>query len=64
MLQIAHIIVTLLALYGAVGFIFALYFVTLGVRGAGVEGRALILRLMLIPGALLLWPILLKKRTS
>jgi hypothetical protein len=65
MLQTAEIISAGLGLYLLVGLIFALYFVTIGIRGPGIEGRSLILRLFLLPGAMLLWPLLiLKKKPS
>ena len=60
MLHLAPLIVNSLIIYGALGLVFALCFVTLGVgridpsaKGAGVG-----FRLMILPGAAALWPLL------
>ena len=61
MLELAQLLVNSLIIYGALGLVFALCFVTLGVgridpsaKGAGVG-----FRLMILPGAAALWPLLL-----
>ena len=49
--------------YVLIGLLFSLYFVTRGVRNEAIAGKSLILRMMLIPGAMLLWPFLLKAKS-
>jgi len=61
-LTVANWIAYGLGVYGLIGLIFALWFVILGVREAPIEGKAVILRLMLMPGGLLLWPLLILGR--
>lgn len=61
MLMIANMISWGLAIYLALGLLFALYFVTVGVRKEPIEGLSLLLRLMFLPAAMLLWPYLLLK---
>jgi hypothetical protein len=51
-----------LGFYLVIGFVFGLYFVTCGIRDEPIEGKALILRLMLLPAAILIWPILAWRR--
>ena len=63
MLNIAQYISYALGGYVLIGLLFALYFVTRGVRNEPITGKSLRLRLMLIPGALLLWPFLLKAKS-
>ena len=63
MLNIAQYISYALGGYVLIGLLFALYFVTRGVRNESITGKSLRLRLMLIPGALLLWPFLLKAKS-
>lgn len=45
------------------GLLFGLYFITIGLRNAPIEGKAPILRLMLLPAAILIWPLLIGKRS-
>lgn len=61
MLTIANAIASGLMIYVGIGLLYALYFVTAGIRKEPIEGLGIILRLMLIPAALLLWPYLLIK---
>ena len=63
MLNIAQYISYGLGAYVLIGLLFALYFVTHGVRNEAIAGKNLILRMMLLPGAVLLWPFLLKARS-
>lgn len=63
MLNIAQYISYGLGGYVLIGLLFAIYFVTRGVRNEAIAGKSLILRMMLIPGALLLWPFLLKAKS-
>ena len=60
---IIEILVNIAAVYLLIGLIFAIIFV---LRGAvkidpNVQGTSFLFRLMLIPGATLLWPVMLKK---
>lgn len=52
-----------LGIYGLIGFVFGLYFITLGLRDEPIEGKAPVLRLMLLPAAILIWPLLIGKRS-
>ena len=63
MLNIAQFISFGLGAYVLIGFLFALYFVTRGVRNEALAGKSFILRMMLLPGAVLLWPFLLKVKS-
>ena len=63
MLNIAQFISYGLGVYVLIGFLFGLYFVTRGVRNEAIAGKSLVLRMMLLPGALLLWPFLLKAKS-
>ena len=49
--------------YILIGIIFSFYFITRGIRNESLGGRGIILRLLLIPGAALLWPILLRSKS-
>ena len=62
MLNIAQYISYGIGGYVLIGLLFGLFFITRGVRNEPLGGKAIILRLMLLPGALLLWPILLKAK--
>lgn len=64
MLTVVNWIAYGLGVYVLIGLVFALWFVTRGIREAPIEGKAIILRLMLMPGALLLWPLLIIRRPS
>ena len=63
MLNIPQFISYGLGVYVLIGLLFAIYFVTRGVRNEPIAGKSLILRMMLVPGALLLWPFLLKAKS-
>lgn len=63
MLNIAQYISYGLGVYALIGLLFGLYFVTRGIRNESIAGKGIILRLMLLPGALLLWPFLLKAKS-
>jgi len=56
-------IAVLLALYAAIGFVFALVFLTLGLTRVDPQtrGAALTFRLLIFPGVAALWPVLLGK---
>ncbi|GEM_PF-2799638 len=63
MLYIAQYISWGLGGYLLIGIIFGLYFITLGIRDEPIEGHASVLRLMLLPGAVLIWPLLIGRRS-
>ena len=63
MLQMAQYISYGLGGYILIGIIFSLYFITRGIRNESLGGKGIILRLLLIPGAALLWPILLGSKS-
>jgi len=63
MLQMAQYISYGLGGYILIGIIFSLYFITRGIRNESLGNRGIILRLLLIPGAALLWPILLGSKS-
>jgi hypothetical protein len=50
-----------LALYAAAGAVFALLFLTLGLTRIdnGAKGAGLVFRLMILPGLIALWPLML-----
>ena len=58
-----HIIVILFEIYLLIGIIFAIPFVIKGVNklDSGAKGARWTFRLLILPGALALWPILLRK---
>ncbi len=60
-IQTAEMIVSALALYFAAGLIFAVIFVTIGIGRVdpNAKGAKLSVRLLLIPGSVALWPVLL-----
>ena len=58
MLNIAQYISYGLGIYILIGLLFGLYFITLGLRNESLAGKGVILRLMLLPGAILVWPLL------
>jgi len=62
MLQTATFISYGLGVYLFFGVLFGLYFITRGIRHEPIEGKAPILRLMLLPAAVLIWPLLIGKR--
>lgn len=63
MLQIAQFISYGLGLYVLIGLLFGLYFITVGLRHESIAGKGFILRIMLLPAAILLWPFLLKAKS-
>ncbi len=63
MLNIAQYISYGLGIYVLIGLVFGLYFITLGLRREALAGRGIIIRFMLLPGAILIWPLLLKAKT-
>lgn len=63
MLKTATFISYGLGVYLLIGLLFGLYFITRGVRDEPIEGKAPVLRLMLLPAALLIWPLLIGKRS-
>ena len=63
MLNIAQYISYGLGVYALIGLLFGLYFVTWGLRKDPIAGKGIILRLMLLPAAILIWPLLLRKKT-
>ena len=58
-----QIIVFLLELYCAVGFLFALFFVSAGITriDANTKGSGVGFRLLMMPGAIALWPMLARR---
>lgn len=53
----------LLVAYGAIGFVFAIAFLLRGAQriDEGVRGTSIGFRLILLPGTILLWPVLFGK---
>ena len=62
-LETANLLVTGLGLYALIGAVFALYFVSLGVARIDPAARTMPLqaRLLIFPGVLALWPLMLVK---
>ena len=63
MLNIAQYISYGIGIYALIGLLFGLYFITRGLRNEAIAGKGIILRIMLLPGAVLLWPFFLKARS-
>ena len=63
MLETATFISYGLGIYLLIGLLFGLYFITRGIRDDPIEGKAPVLRLMLLPAAVLIWPLLIGKRS-
>jgi len=63
MLNIAQYISYGLGIYVLIGLLFGLYFITRGLRNEALAGKGIILRLMFLPGAILIWPFLLRKKS-
>jgi hypothetical protein len=61
--MITRLIFTAIAIYLAGGFIFSIAFITRGVDkiDEAAHGASLGFRIIIIPGTMLLWPVLLKK---
>ena len=59
-LAIAEAFLTLLGIYAAIGLVFAIAFVTFGAGKVDPAARTMPVRvrLLIIPGALLLWPVM------
>ncbi len=60
-IQLAEMLVAAIAVYAALGTVFALVFVTVGVRRIDPDARGMPLRAraVVFPGAVGLWPLLL-----
>lgn len=63
MLKTATFISYGLGIYLLIGLIFSLYFITRGIRYEPIEGKAPVLRVMLLPAAVLVWPLLIGKKS-
>ncbi|MDX1477716.1 MAG: hypothetical protein R3301_08395 [Saprospiraceae bacterium] len=63
MTTVATILVNLAGAYLLIGVVFAVWFVVRGVTNVdpGVRGSSVVFRLLLLPGSVLLWPVLLGK---
>jgi len=61
--QIASVMVVAFYAYAAIGFLFALAFVAVGVKrlDAQAVGTSLGFRLLIFPGSIAFWPILLRR---
>ena len=62
MLRTAELISYALGAYLVIGLVFGLYFITRGIRNEPISGKAPILRAMLLPAAILIWPLLLRPK--
>ena len=62
----AIVILFFVALYGAIGLVFAILFVMRGIAAidGAARGASWVVRLALIPGSVVLWPLLWKKWTA
>lgn len=62
-MQMIEILVTIFFIYLSIGFLFAIVFIVKGAKviDESVSESPKTFRLLLIPGALLLWPVLLIK---
>jgi hypothetical protein len=58
-----QIIVFLLELYCTLGIVFALLFVSVGITriDANAKGSGVVFRLLMMPGAMTLWPLLARR---
>lgn len=63
MLKVAQFISYGLGIYVLIGIVFGVYFIMRGLRNEPIAGRGIILRFMLLPGAILVWPLLLGKKS-
>ena len=59
MLKLAELISFGLGGYALIGIFYGLFFITRGLRGESIAGKGFVLRVMLFPGAVLLWPFLI-----
>jgi len=62
MLKTAEYISYGMGLYLLIGLIFGLYFITRGIRDEPISGKAPLLRAMLLPAAILIWPVLIRSK--
>lgn len=64
--QIATLLVHALYLYGAMGFLFAIVFITVGVKRIDPEAAATNwgFRLLIFPASVAFWPLLLRRWAS
>lgn len=63
MWQVINIILAVIAIYLMLGFLFAIAFVIKGVNvvDEGAHGSTIGFRIIIIPGTIALWPVLLRK---
>ncbi len=63
MLMFAEMLVSILGLYAMAGLVFAIVFVSFGVRRVDptANGSSVAFRLMILPGVAALWPVLLSR---
>ena len=61
--MVIEIVVYIFFMYLLIGFLFSIWFVFWGVQKLdhGMDGAKLTMKLLLIPGTIGLWPILLRK---
>jgi len=61
--RIAILFVQALSLYGLLGFVFAIVFVTVGVKrvDSQANGSSMGFRILIFPGAVAFWPVLLRR---
>lgn len=66
MSSMAATVLLVVSMYAGIGVIFAAFFVTAGVSriDAEAEGASLGFRLLILPGTIALWPLLLSKTRS
>jgi len=64
--RVSSWIVIALGTYALVGMLFAIAFVTVGVRrvDSGAEGTGVGFRLVILPGSIAFWPLLLRRWIS
>lgn len=62
MLKFAEYLSFGLGVYVLIGLVFGLYFIIWGIRREPIAGKGVLLRFMLLPGAILVWPLLLRKK--
>lgn len=65
-MTVAQWVVNLTMVYAAMGLIFAVFFVCFGVGriDASAKGAPIFFRLLILPGAAALWPVLLRRWLS
>ena len=59
----ANLLVVAFAIYVALGLLFAIAFVTVGVQriDPGAQGGSILFRLLILPGTAAFWPLLLRR---